>query len=158
MLSLILAATLTMQSTAYDLRGPTTYGGYTHPAGLGIVATDPRVIPPGTRLYIPGYGPATAWDTGRLIKGNRIDVWLPTRKQALAWGRRTVQVTILEGGGQPVSRGEGFPAIHPNNGPGDQKQPVSRGPRRLIPTDPFSLDSLLGRTEGLFLTGGYRPP
>src|SRR4030043_428635 len=41
-------------------------------ARKGIVAVDPRIIPLGTRLYIPGYGEALAADTGGWIKGNRV--------------------------------------------------------------------------------------
>jgi uncharacterized protein YabE (DUF348 family) len=41
---------------------------------VGMVAVDPRVIPLGTRLYIPGYGIATAEDTGGGIKGLMIDL------------------------------------------------------------------------------------
>jgi len=40
----------------------------------GIVAVDPKVIPLGTRIYIPGYGFAIAGDTGGGIKGNMIDL------------------------------------------------------------------------------------
>ena len=82
-----------------------TATGYTHTGNLtytdiwptvGIVAVDPKVIPLGTRLYIDGYGYATAKDIGSAIKGNRIDLFFETRKEALKWGRRTVQVFVLE--------------------------------------------------------------
>jgi 3D (Asp-Asp-Asp) domain-containing protein len=52
------------------------------------------VIPLGARLTIPGYGTAVAADTGGAVNGNVIDVWFPTRRQALAWGTRTVTITI----------------------------------------------------------------
>ena len=62
----------------------------------GIVAVDPRVIPLGTKLYIDGYGPAIAADTGGAIKGNRIDLGFSTAGEAFAWGRRTVAVHIVD--------------------------------------------------------------
>lgn len=40
----------------------------------GIVAVDPRVIPLGSRVYVPGYGIGLAGDTGGAIKRNRIDL------------------------------------------------------------------------------------
>lgn len=40
----------------------------------GIVAVDPRVIPLGSRVYVPGYGVGLAADTGGAIKGRRIDL------------------------------------------------------------------------------------
>ena len=68
----------------------------------GIVAVDPRVIPLGTRLYIEDpsgrwtYGYAVAGDTGGAIKGNRIDICLDTYAEAVQFGRRTLNVYILE--------------------------------------------------------------
>lgn len=62
--------------------------------GPGTVAVDPKIIPLGTRMYIPGYGNAVAHDTGGLIKGNRLDIWLPTKEQCIQWGRQEVQVII----------------------------------------------------------------
>jgi 3D (Asp-Asp-Asp) domain-containing protein len=40
----------------------------------GTVAVDPRVIPLGTRMYIPGYGYGVAEDTGGAVIGNIIDL------------------------------------------------------------------------------------
>jgi 3D (Asp-Asp-Asp) domain-containing protein len=60
------------------------------------VAVDPNVIPLGTRLYVEGYGEAIASDTGGAIQGNIVDVHFSTYAECIAWGRRTVQVTILD--------------------------------------------------------------
>lgn len=65
-------------------------------AGHGIVAVDPRVIPLGTRLFIPGYGVAVAGDTGGAIHGNRIDLGFNSQRDALLFGRRQVTVYQLK--------------------------------------------------------------
>ena len=83
--------TLTVTVTGYSIRGRTATGIPTAP---GVVAVDPSVIPLGTRLTIPGYGDGIAADTGGAVQGNTIDVWFPTHAQALAWGRRTVTITL----------------------------------------------------------------
>ncbi len=44
------------------------------PMRRGIVAVDPRVIPLGTYVYVPGYGKGFAADTGSRILGRRIDL------------------------------------------------------------------------------------
>jgi 3D (Asp-Asp-Asp) domain-containing protein len=65
------------------------------PAGHGIVAVDPSVIPLGTRLFIPGYGLAIAGDTGGAIHGYRIDLGFNSERDALLFGRRQVTVYRL---------------------------------------------------------------
>ncbi|MEW8979508.1 MAG: G5 domain-containing protein [Symbiobacterium sp.] len=70
-----------------------TYTGI--PARRGVVAVDPSVIPLYTRVYVEGYGPAVAADTGGAIRGNRIDVCFDTLEEALAWGVRRVRVYVL---------------------------------------------------------------
>lgn len=85
--------TLICGSTAYCLYGRTASGTSVN---RGTVAVDPRVIPLGTRLYVEGYGYATALDTGGAIRGNKIDVWFPSLGECYQWGYRTVKVTILE--------------------------------------------------------------
>lgn len=82
---------LTVITTAYTLRGTTATG---IPAGPGVVAVDPSVIPLGTRMTIPGYGEGVAADTGGAIKGNRIDVWVATNAEAAQWQWQTVTITL----------------------------------------------------------------
>lgn len=86
--------TFAAEVTAYTYTGNNTFTG--EPPGPGTVAVDPRVIPLGTRLYIDGYGYGRAMDIGSAIKGHRVDVFFPTRQEAVQWGRRTVNVYILE--------------------------------------------------------------
>jgi 3D (Asp-Asp-Asp) domain-containing protein len=97
---------LTMTATGYD-PGPVSTGkrpgdaGYGvtasgRRAGYGVVAVDPRVIPLGTRLYVPGYGYAVAGDTGSAIKGYRIDLGFGSYAEAVRYGRQTVTVYLLE--------------------------------------------------------------
>jgi len=100
--------TLTMEVTAYcpckkccgrNARGLTASGfKVTHNAGL-FVAADTALLPFHTRVLIPGYAGEKAvpvLDRGGAIKGNRIDVFFPTHQQALEWGRRTIEVTVVE--------------------------------------------------------------
>ena len=82
---------MTVVATGYALPGTTATG---IPVGWGVVAVDPAVIPLGTRMSIPGYGEGVAADTGSAVRGAIIDLWFPTRAQALAWGRRTVTITL----------------------------------------------------------------
>ncbi|HLQ97579.1 MAG TPA: ubiquitin-like domain-containing protein [Candidatus Dormibacteraeota bacterium] len=63
---------------------------------LKVVAVDPDVIPLGTKVWVEGYGNAVAGDTGGSIKGNRIDVHVPTRSDASQYGWKKVKVKILE--------------------------------------------------------------
>jgi 3D (Asp-Asp-Asp) domain-containing protein len=64
--------------------------------GLKVIAVDPRVIKLGTKVYVDGYGYAVAGDTGGAIKGNKIDVFIPTKSAALKWGRKNVKIKILK--------------------------------------------------------------
>ena len=88
-----------MEATAYlpgdgDGEGITATG---LEARRGIVAVDPDVIPLGSRLYIPGYGFALAADTGGAIDGDIIDLCMDDYDEAMDFGRRDVEVYVLEG-------------------------------------------------------------
>jgi 3D (Asp-Asp-Asp) domain-containing protein len=60
-----------------------------------VVAVDPSVIPLGSKVYVEGYGYATAEDTGSAIKGNRIDIFIPNEQDALNWGVKNVKIQVL---------------------------------------------------------------
>lgn len=90
-----------MEATAYD-PGPRSCGKYANGytangtrAQKGVVAVDTRIIPFGTKLYIPGYGFAVAADRGSAIRGNRIDLCFDTYREAVQFGRRMVEVYFL---------------------------------------------------------------
>lgn len=83
-----------MRATAYSYAaGSITSTG--QKVRVGGIAVDPRVIPYGTRVYIEGYGYATAIDCGGAIKGNRVDVFFETQKECRQWGVRYVKLYIL---------------------------------------------------------------
>lgn len=103
---------LTMTATAYDLsfqstgKRPGDRGYGITASGMraqrGVVAVDPRVIPLGTKLYIETadgsfvYGNAIAADTGGAIKGNKIDLFMSSNAECRSFGRRKVNVYILD--------------------------------------------------------------
>ena len=87
-----------VEATAYSPFDP---GAGTHTARgnrvrRGIIAVDPRFIPLGTRVYIPGYGEAVADDTGGAIIGNRIDIAFDTYDEAMHFGRQHIEIYILD--------------------------------------------------------------
>ena len=94
--------TYTMRATAYTAYctgcSGTTANGTDLRANPNqkVIAVDPRVIPLGTKVWVEGYGEAIAADTGGAIKGNKIDVFIPSDGQARQWGVRTVTVKILK--------------------------------------------------------------
>lgn len=63
---------------------------------MKVIAVDPRVIPLGTKVYVEGYGYAVAADTGGAIKGNIIDLLMPSKAEAYRWGRKKVKIKILQ--------------------------------------------------------------
>ena len=86
---------ITMKATAYhEEPGSLTKSGTL--SRVGAVAVDPNVIPLGTKLYVEGYGYCVAEDTGGLIKGNRVDVFLGSDAECREWGVKYVSVYVLE--------------------------------------------------------------
>lgn len=62
--------------------------------GKGVIAVDPKVIPLRSKVYIPGYGPAVAGDTGGAIKGNIIDLGFEDAKTA-GWSAKFIDIYLL---------------------------------------------------------------
>ncbi|GKV57718.1 cell wall-binding protein YocH [Sporosarcina sp. NCCP-2222] len=60
-----------------------------------VISVDPTIIPLGSKVYVEGYGEAIAGDTGGAIKGNRIDVFIPSQQDAINFGVKQLKVTIL---------------------------------------------------------------
>jgi 3D (Asp-Asp-Asp) domain-containing protein len=93
-------ASQTYTATAYSLRGRTASG---KPVSRGLIAADPSVLPLGTRVRVEAgswSGEYLVADTGGAVKGRRIDIWTPTTREALQFGRRAVKLTVLELGGK----------------------------------------------------------
>lgn len=94
--------TLTVTATAYTAEcegcSGVTYTGIdlNKDRNAKVIAVDPNVIPLGSRVYVEGYGEAIAGDIGGAIKGNKIDLHVPTKDEAYSWGVREVEITILD--------------------------------------------------------------
>lgn len=92
--------TLTVEATAYSYAEPGlsnyTADGTNLVNDPMVIAVDPRVIPLGTMVEIPGYGVFRAADTGGAIVGNKIDVHFTTLAEANNFGRRTITIRILK--------------------------------------------------------------
>jgi 3D (Asp-Asp-Asp) domain-containing protein len=94
--------TITVKASAYTVNckgcsGITATGlNLKKNPSIKAIAVDPKVIPLGSKVYVEGYGYAIAADKGGRIKGNRIDVFMPSKTKALQWGVKTVKVTVYK--------------------------------------------------------------
>ena len=69
-------------------------------AKWGTIAVDRKVIKMGSTLKIDGF-PDTifrAEDVGGAIKGNHIDVWFPSHREALKFGVRNINLKLVRNG------------------------------------------------------------
>lgn len=90
---------MSVQATGYSTQQP---GLSTHTAtGIDlrvnprVIAVDPSVIPLGSLVEVQGLGVYIAGDTGGAIKGRIIDIHYSSVSQALSWGRRNVNIRII---------------------------------------------------------------
>ena len=87
-------------ATAYSLRGRTASG---KTVSKGLIAADPRFLPLGSRVRLQAgaySGEYLVADTGSMVRGRRIDIWTPTSREAMRFGRRMVKLTVLSLGGK----------------------------------------------------------
>jgi 3D (Asp-Asp-Asp) domain-containing protein len=87
-------------ATAYSLRGRTASGRL---VSKGLIAADPRVLPLGSRVRLDAgtySGEYLVADTGTKVRGRRIDIWTPSSREAIRFGKRTIKLTILSLGGK----------------------------------------------------------
>jgi 3D (Asp-Asp-Asp) domain-containing protein len=87
-------------ATAYSLRGRTASGQM---VSRGLIAADPRVLPLGSRVRLeagPYSGEYLVADTGGMVRGRRIDIWTPSSREAMRFGKRMIKLTVLSFGGR----------------------------------------------------------
>ncbi|WP_455540165.1 SH3 domain-containing protein [Terrisporobacter sp.] len=90
-----IAYTLDVKAYAYYTGTITATG--TKPTFGRTIAVDPKVIPYGTRIYIPEFDKTfIAEDCGGAIKGNKIDIYMNTREECINWGVRNITLYILK--------------------------------------------------------------
>jgi 3D (Asp-Asp-Asp) domain-containing protein len=96
-----------MTATAYCQGGITKSGTR---ARTGIVAADPAVLPIGTVLRIvsgTATGIYTVMDTGRAVRGRKIDIFIPNCGRATRFGSQKLLVRVLRRGWDPKATTSG---------------------------------------------------
>ncbi|GHF99280.1 hypothetical protein GCM10017783_09090 [Deinococcus piscis] len=104
--------TAVLKSTAYNSLAAqtdstphiTATGTRTRPGVVALSRDMLRLFPYGTRLRIQDLSGNHPYVNGRIFvvedtmharKSNQIDVWMPTRSQAMNWGVRNVRITVV---------------------------------------------------------------
>lgn len=64
-------------------------------ARKGTIAADISRYPYGTKMYVPGYGWGEVQDIGSAIKGDHIDIFFSSKKDAINWGRKYLNIKII---------------------------------------------------------------
>ena len=96
-------------ATAYSPVNTLMEGGrytFTERDGRAVhgIAVDPRLIPIGSQLWIPGYGHAVADDTGGRIRGHHVDVRIQDYDRMLQWGCRKLQIYVISDGSDSATK------------------------------------------------------
>lgn len=83
-------------SNASAYTGDTTTASGQKPR-WGTIAVDPKVIPLGSKVYVPYYDKVfIANDTGGIIRGTMIDIFMKSSLNMRNFGRRNIEIYVLE--------------------------------------------------------------
>lgn len=144
-----LGSALRFEATAY-CKGETTAAGVG--VRTGIAASDPALLPLGSVVRVEAAGADrhsgiwTVLDTGPEVKGRELDLYMWNCNEALAFGRQTVQVTILRLGWDPQNSAPTAveqlfrrrERARPATPPSDPAAPATPAPDAPAPAPPSS--------------------
>jgi rare lipoprotein A len=92
------AGRMKFTAVAHSVEGKSADGSQSR---KGTVAADPNVLPLGSKIRVSGAGAYsgeyTVIDSGGGVKGNVIDIYMSSVREARKFGTRKVEVEILEG-------------------------------------------------------------
>src|SRR5450755_2712072 len=84
---------LSLWATAHSVEGITAAGTWSRP---GTVAADPAVLPLGSKIRVSGAGnysgEYSVEDTGSMVKGPHIDIYMKSNVEAKQFGKQKVKV------------------------------------------------------------------
>jgi 3D (Asp-Asp-Asp) domain-containing protein len=125
-------------ATAY-CQGAVTASGV--PPQTGVAAADPALLPVGSVIHVasvpPYSGIYTIMDTGPMIQGRRLDIYIWSCTEALQFGRRPIDVIVLRLGWDPRAS-----TLGPIDGAagGARQGPTDLLPSRRVPLWPPARD------------------
>ena len=85
---------MVVEATAYTHTGSNTATGV-YPRAGHTIAVDPNVIPLGSIVKIGGKE-YKAEDTGGVIDGRIIDIFMDSEAECYSWGRREIEIEVIK--------------------------------------------------------------
>lgn len=130
-------ARLRFSATAY-CKGTTTASGVA--VRTGIAAADPELLPGGSVILIDSLGPRydgiyAVMDTGSAVRGRHVDIFMWSCDEAMAFGARSIRLTVLRLGWNPRASAPGV-ADELFRRREEAQSPTSRPSRQVEPTEP----------------------
>lgn len=122
-------ARMRFTATAY-CKGEVTASGVA--PRTGVAAADPSILPVGSVIQLVSLekysGVYTVMDTGPAVQGRVIDLYMWSCHEALAFGRRTVEVRVIRLGWNPRSSPSNLREQRAGTPPGGPPPPASAPP------------------------------